>query len=96
MTSNRPATTEPAAAIRKALTLYGFGVLGVFLTVTPWTSLWYQAARGLAPEPLLNAVLSGWARGAVTAVGLLDLTVALRIAGEMPAILRTYGRDGTD
>jgi len=76
--------------------MYGFGVVGVFLAVTPWTSLWYQAARGLAPDSVLNAILSGWARGAVTALGLLDLAVALRIAAEMPAVLQTYARDKLD
>jgi hypothetical protein len=54
-------------------------VIGVFLVFAPWTALWdanwltrqlWPAARGL--------VLSGFARGAVMGLGVVNLLLALR------------------
>jgi hypothetical protein len=65
--------------VRQALFVYGYTVLGIFLLVAPWTPVWDQAARGLLPEPMQPWALSGWLRGGVSALGVLDLGVALQL-----------------
>jgi hypothetical protein len=69
--------------IRTALTLYAFAVLGLFLAVAPWTPIWTRAAILLIPTPLGVWVLSGWVRGIVSGLGVLDLFVALQVAREL-------------
>ena len=69
--------------IRSALTLYAFAVLGLFLAVAPWTPIWTRAAILLIPTPFGVWVLSGWVRGIVSGLGVLDLFVALQIAREL-------------
>jgi hypothetical protein len=52
-------------------------LVGVVLAVAPWTSLW-EANWLLQPLPELRALLlSGFARGAVTGLGLVNVLVAL-------------------
>ena len=71
------------STLRMALRVYAFGVFGVFLLGAPWTSLWSQAMAVWVPERYLPFILSGWARGMVTALGLLDLIVAAQMASEL-------------
>jgi hypothetical protein len=68
--------------IRRALFLYIYSVLGVFLLVAPWTPVWEQAARGLLAQPLQGWMLSGWIRGVVSGLGVLDLAVAAQYGAE--------------
>jgi hypothetical protein len=69
--------------IRTALLLYAFGVIGLFLLVTPWTAVWSQAMVGLLPTKIGRWALSGWVRGAVSGLGALNLVVASQVAGEL-------------
>jgi hypothetical protein len=71
------------AKIRTALTLYAFGVVGLFLLVTPWTAMWNQAVVGLLPTRLGQWVLSGWVRGTVSGLGAVNLAVATQVAFEL-------------
>jgi hypothetical protein len=73
--------------IRNALALYTYALLGIFLVVVPWTPVWAEAVRALAPSPLAGSLASGWARGVASAVGVLDLLVALQL-------VRAVWRDG--
>ncbi|HKE56435.1 MAG TPA: hypothetical protein VKB46_07035 [Pyrinomonadaceae bacterium] len=63
--------------------------IGIFLTVLPWwpQGMWglsdwgnnyflLYAARKIGSQQLVGVVASGWVRGAVTGVGLLNLGIA--------------------
>ena len=63
--------------------LYAFAVLGLFLAVAPWTPIWSRAAILLIPTPVGAWAISGWARGLVSALGVLDLMVAGKVAREL-------------
>lgn len=56
--------------------LYGVEA-GVFLCLAPWSRLWLNSYFAHVPE-IRDLLLSGYARGAVTAVGLLLLAAAAR------------------
>ncbi len=64
--------------ITNALSLYAFALLGIFLLVAPWTPVWEQAVRALASGRLALFMVGGWARGTVSAVGVLDLAAAVQ------------------
>jgi hypothetical protein len=66
-----------------ALSLYAFGVLGLFLLVAPWTPAWTQATYALIPKPVGRWVLSGWTRGIVSGLGALDLLIAMQLGLEL-------------
>ena len=68
--------------MRSALALYAYLVLGVFLLVAPWTPVWHDATMRLLPS-IGPWIRSGWLRGLVSAVGVLDLFVALQLAAEL-------------
>jgi len=68
------------ARIQTAMTLYVFGALGLFLVAVPWTSVWDQVTVALLPKALGGWIRSGWARGAVSGLGALDLVAAAREA----------------
>jgi len=69
--------------IHSALGLYAYALLGLFLVVAPWTAVWEQAVRTLAPGPLDPWLRGGWARGTVSAIGVLDLFAALKFGAEL-------------
>ena len=73
--------------IQVALNLYMFSVLGVFLLAVPWTPMWEQTTFVFLPAALGSWVRSGWARGAVTGLGALDLLAASQ---EVGALLRSF------
>jgi hypothetical protein len=51
--------------------------VGAILAVVPWTALW-DANYLLQPYPQARAlVMSGFARGAVTGIGLVNILLAL-------------------
>jgi len=64
--------------IRNALSFYAYALFGIFLLVTPWTPVWEQAVRTLLPTSMESWMIRGWARGMVSAVGALDLVIALQ------------------
>lgn len=52
-------------------------LVGLVLVFAPWTSIW-ESNWLLQPWPALRgALLSGFARGAVTGLGLVNLVIAL-------------------
>jgi hypothetical protein len=52
-------------------------LVGLVLVVAPWTSIW-DSNWLLQPWPVLRgALLSGFARGAVTGLGLVNVVMAL-------------------
>jgi len=63
-----------------AINLYTFSVLGIFLAAVPWTPMWEQATLAFGSDVLCAWVRSGWARGAVSGLGALDLLVAAQEA----------------
>jgi hypothetical protein len=82
--------------ILSAFALYGFLVLGAFLLVAPWTPIWQQATLVMLPTGMGSLVNSGWVRGLVSAIGALDLIVALQLAGSLLEQFRPTGRGGSD
>ncbi len=81
-----------ADRLHAALRLYLFALIGLFLLVAPWTPVWDQATLPLAPIELGVWLRSGWFRGIVSAVGALDLMVAIGEAGGLWRLLRGAGR----
>ncbi len=64
-------------------------VVGVILVAAPWTPLW-DANVLLQPFPgLRTAVLSPYARGAVSGLGLVNLVLAAHEVRELLATRRT-------
>ena len=60
--------------------LYLLAMLGVFLVAAPWTPVWDQASGALGRSLLAAWAASGYARGFVSGLGVLDLLVAAREA----------------
>lgn len=59
--------------------VYAFVCLGVFLAVAPWSAIYeYAVPLSTAPTRAGAWLRTGWVRGLITGVGLLDLYVALR------------------
>jgi hypothetical protein len=70
------------------MSLYVFASLGVFLLVAPWSPVWdYATGALLPPGPAAAFLKSGFARGAVSGLGALDLLVAIQEAGYLRRIL---------
>lgn len=82
--------------LRSALSLYAFTVLGIFLVFAPWSPVWDQATIALLPERLSLLARAGWARGLVSALGALDLVVALQVGRELWASMRVGGGRPTE
>ena len=65
-------------------------LVGLVLAVAPWTSLW-ESNWLLQPWPAARSLLlSGFARGAVTGLGLVNVVVAL--ADVRARLVRAAGR----
>jgi len=64
-------------------------LVGLVLAVAPWTSLW-ESNWLLQPWPAARwLLLSGFARGAVTGLGLVNLLVALAdVRARLPGAAR--------
>lgn len=65
------------------LAALAFALLGGILSVAPWTALWKDAAQVWLSPPARAVALTGWVRGAVSGIGLLDLVVAAQLAREV-------------
>ncbi len=74
--------------IRLAFNVYVFGAVGVFLAVVPWTPVWDAAVLLFGDSPAGALFRSGWARGLITGLGVLDVAVALSDAGSLARALR--------
>lgn len=60
-----------------ALSAYLFGALGLFLVAAPWSGVWESFVLPFAPTAWGPLVRSGWMRGFVSGLGVLNLAVAL-------------------
>ncbi len=67
--------------LNHAVRLYTFAMLGMFLLVTPWTPIWDRATLSLLPAAAGAWARSGWVRGSVSGLGVLDLVAAATEAG---------------
>ncbi len=70
-----------------AVEVYFFGVLGVFLATAPWTALWDECTLFVLPIGWGAWVRSGWVRGLVVGVGVLDLIAAARRGIELRRLM---------
>jgi hypothetical protein len=60
-----------------ALSVLSSLLVGIILVVAPWTP-WWEANGLLPPQPLLRAmVLSDFARGGVSGLGLVNILLAV-------------------
>jgi hypothetical protein len=64
--------------LKSAGALYFFFVLGVFLVFVPWSPIWDHAMLVIQPLEAAGVLGSGWVRGGVSGLGVLDLILALR------------------
>lgn len=60
-----------------ALSAYLFGALGLFLLAAPWSGVWESFVVPLGPTAWGPLARSGWLRGFVSGLGILNLVVAL-------------------
>lgn len=67
-------------------TAYLFGAIGLFLLAAPWSGVWETFVFPLAPTEWGVWARSGWLRGFVSGLGLLNLFVAL---GDATRLWRT-------
>jgi hypothetical protein len=69
--------------IPRALALYAFVVVGVFLLLSPWTPIWMEVTRGLLPLNVQAWTSTGWLRGTVSGLGALNLLVAFQVGHDL-------------
>ncbi len=74
--------------LRGAMRLYLFLAFGVFLVSVPWSPIWDRTTLLLSATPVGPWVLGGAVRGAVSALGFLDLLVAAAEARALWSTLR--------
>jgi hypothetical protein len=66
--------------LSQATRLYFFFIFGAFLLVSPWSLIWDHMVVSLSPSGGAGVLRSGWVRGGVSGLGLLDLLLAVRQA----------------
>ena len=59
-----------------ALRVYVSLAFGIFLLVAPWTVLWAITTEWIFSEAIRELVRSGWARGAVSGIGVVHLVLS--------------------
>lgn len=74
---------SPPVRVPIAWSAYLFGALGLFLLAVPWSGVWETAVLPLAPTAWGGWARSGWVRGFVTGLGLLNLVVAISDAARV-------------
>jgi hypothetical protein len=62
--------------LRTAFLVYVFAALGVFLVAVPWSPVWETSTAGYLPTVAGSWLRSGFVRGLVSGVGLLNLAAA--------------------
>jgi hypothetical protein len=62
--------------LRTAFLVYAFAALGVFLVAVPWSPVWETSTAGYLPTVLGPWLASGFVRGLVSGLGLLNLAAA--------------------
>lgn len=76
--------------LRTAVNAYAFFVIGAFLAVVPWSAIYeHTVVVAALPVGATRVVGSGWFRGAISGIGILDLWVA---AGEIGILWRSVVR----
>lgn len=73
-----------------AFLVYAFAALGVFLVAVPWSPVWETSTAGYLPTLVGPWLRSGFVRGLVSGLGMLNLAAAW---SEARALLWP-GRDG--
>ena len=76
--------------LRHAAQLYLFFIFGVFLVVSPWSLIWDHMVVSISPSGMAGVLRTGWVRGAISGLGLLDLFLAL----QQLTLLFTGNREG--
>lgn len=62
--------------LQTAFLVYLFAALGVFLIVAPWSPLWLTSTASFLPTPIGPWLRSGFVRGLITGMGVLNLGAA--------------------
>lgn len=62
--------------LQTAFLVYAFAALGVFLIVAPWSPFWDASTAGYLPTSVGSFLRSGFLRGFVSGLGVLDLAAA--------------------
>ena len=84
------------ARIPRALALYAFVVVGVFLLLAPWTPIWVEVTRGLLSPNVQAWTSTGWLRGTVSGLGALNLLVAFQVGYDLVRGQRSSKRPKND
>jgi hypothetical protein len=62
--------------LQTAFLVYVFAALGVFLVVAPWSPIWEASTAGYLPTAAGPWLRSGFVRGLVSGMGVLNLAAA--------------------
>jgi hypothetical protein len=62
--------------LQTAFLVYVFAALGVFLVLAPWSPLWTVSTAGYMPTPIGPWLRSGFVRGLISGLGVLNLAAA--------------------
>ena len=71
--------------------MYAFAAVGVFLVAVPWSNVWTSATVGYLATPAGPWLRSGFLRGLVSGIGILNLMAGW---SEARALLWPAGGDG--
>ena len=82
--------------LKRSLALYTFLALGCFLAVAPWTPLWQEATILLLPTRFGVPAQGPYLRAVVSAIGVLDLWVALGLIPEIVGAFRQSKKKNGD
>jgi hypothetical protein len=62
--------------LQAAFFVYVFAAVGVFLLLAPWSQLWETSTAGYLPTPLGPWFRSGFVRGLISGLGVLNIVAA--------------------
>ena len=80
--------------VTASLVGYLYLILGVFLLAAPWSPLWSAATELASASPLGPWLTSGFTRGLVSGLGLLNLAAAASDAADAWMDERPPGSEG--